>query len=77
MSFLTTRHRRVTVRGQQVTEQDWRGIIAIITTLGYFFNVTLAMLRFGFTEAIATVGLLLTPEMLVLTWYSKAKEDGK
>ncbi len=77
MSFFTTRHRRVTVRGQQVTEQDWRGILAIITTLGYFLNATLAMLRFGFTEAIATLGFLLTPEMLVLTWYFKAKEDGR
>jgi len=77
MSLLTSRHRRVTVRGQQVTEQDWTGIIAIITTLGYFANATLAMLRFGFTEAIATIAFLLTPEMLVLTWYFKAKEDGK
>ena len=77
MSFLTSRHRRVTVRGQQVTEQDWRGIIAIITTIGYFVNETLAMLRFEFTEAIATIAFLLTPEMLVLTWYFKAKEDGR
>ena len=77
MSFLGTRHRRVTVRGQQVTEQDWTGIIAIITTLGYFINATLAMLRFGFTEAIATIAFLLTPEMLVLTWYFKAKENGR
>ncbi len=75
MSLLTTRHRRVTVRGHQVTEQDWRGILAIVTTLGYFLNATLAMLRFGFTEAIAIVGFLLTPEMLVLTWYFKAKEN--
>src|SRR5438552_2949863 len=43
MSLLTSRHRRVTVRGQQVTEQDWTGIIAIITTLGYFENETLKM----------------------------------
>ncbi len=77
MSYFTTRRRRVTVRGQQVTEQDWRGILAIVTTLGYFLNATLAMLRFGFTEAIATIGVLLTPEMLVLTWYFRAKEDGK
>jgi len=65
------------VRGHQVTEQDWRRIIAIITTIGYFVNATLAMLRFEFTEAIATIAFLLTPEMLVLTWYFKAKEDGR
>jgi hypothetical protein len=77
MSFFNKRRRRVTIRGQQVTEQDWRGILATVTALGYFLNATLAMLRFGFTEAIATIGFLLTPEMLVLTWYFKAKEDGK
>jgi hypothetical protein len=33
------------------------------------------MLDFGFTEAIATIAFLLTPEMLVLSWYFKAKED--
>lgn len=75
MNFIRTRHRRVTVRGQQVTDQDWRGILAIITTLGYFLNGTLAMLRFGFTETIATLGIMLTPEMVVLAWYFKAKED--
>jgi hypothetical protein len=77
MSFFNKRRRRVTIRGQQVTEQDWRGILAIVTALGYFLNATLAMLRFGFIEAIATIGFLLTPEMLVLSWYFKAKEDGK
>ncbi len=74
MSFITTRNRRITVRGQQVTEQDWRGILAIITTLGYFVNATLAMLEFGFTEAVTTIAFLMTPEMLVLSWYFKAKE---
>ncbi len=77
MNFFTTRQRRVTLRGQQVTEQDWRGILAVVTTLAYFLNGTLAMLRFGFTETIATLGILLTPEMLVLNWYFKAKEDGR
>ena len=77
MNFLRARQRRVTVRGQQVTEQDWRGILAIIATLGYFLNATLAMLRFSFTEAIASLGIMLTPEMLVLTWYFRAKEDEK
>jgi hypothetical protein len=77
MSFIATRNRRVTVRGQQVTEQDWRGILAIITTIAYFVNATLAMLRFGFTEAIAAIAFLLTPEMLVLSWYFKAKEEGR
>jgi hypothetical protein len=75
MSFITTRKRRITVRGQQVTEQDWRGILAIIATLGYFVIATLAMLEFGFTEAIATIAFLMTPETLVLSWYFKAKED--
>ena len=75
MSLITTRNRRITVKGQQVTEQDWRGILAIITTLGYFVNATLAMLDFGFTEAIAAIAFLLTPEMLILSWYFKAKED--
>jgi hypothetical protein len=43
-------------------------------TLGYLLNATLAILRFGFTEAIATIGFLLTPEMLVLNWYFRARE---
>jgi len=77
MNFFTTRQRRVTLRGQEVTEQDWRGVLAVVTTIGYFLNGTLAMLRFGFTETIATLGILLTPEMLVLNWYFKAKEDGR
>ena len=74
MSFLTRRRRRITIRGQQVTDQDWRGFIAVMTTLGYLSNATLAILRFGFTEAIATIGFLLTPEMLVLNWYFRAQE---
>jgi hypothetical protein len=43
-------------------------------TLGYLLNATLAILRFGFTETIATISFLLTPEMLVLNWYFRARE---
>ena len=74
MSLLSARRRRVTVKGHQVTEQDWRGFLAIVATLGYFLNGTLAMLKFGFTESIAILGFLLAPEMLVLNWYFRAKE---
>ena len=74
MSFLTRRHRRVTIRGKQVTEQDWRGLLAIMITIGYLSNSTLAIVRFGFTEAIAAIGFLLAPEMLVLNWYFRAQE---
>ncbi len=35
----------------------------------------MALLRFGFAEAIAITGFVLTPEMLVLNWYFKSKED--
>ena len=75
MTGFDTRHRRVTIRGQQVTEQDWRGILAVLTTLGYFSTALMAIFRFGFAEVIAIVGFSLTPEMLVLNWYFKAKEE--
>jgi hypothetical protein len=75
MNFFN-RRRRVTVRGGTVTEQDWRGMLAILTTIGFFSTATMALLRFEFAEAIATVGFVLTPEMLVLNWYFKSKEDG-
>jgi hypothetical protein len=52
-------------------------MLAILTTLGYFSTATMALLRFGFAETIATLGFVLTPEMLVLNWYFKAKEEGK
>ena len=77
MNLFDTRRRRVTVRGQQVTEQDWRGILAVLTTFGYFSTSIAAMFRFGFAEAITMFGFGLTPEMLVLNWYFKAKEERK
>ena len=70
-------NRRVTIRGQQVTEQDWRGILAILTTIGYFIVVAIATFRFEFMQTLVLVGLLSTPEMLVLSWYFKAKENTK
>lgn len=69
--------RRVTIHGQQITEQDWRGILAIITTIGYFVIVAIASSRFEFTETLLTLGLLSTQEMLVLNWYFRAKEVQK
>ncbi len=66
--------RRITIKGQQVTEQDWRGILALLTTTGYFIVATISILKFSFTESLATMGFLLTPQTLVLNWYYKAKE---
>ena len=70
-------NRRVTIRGRQVTEQDWRGILSVLTTIGYFVIVTIATFKFEFTQVLVTMGLLSTPEMLVLSWYFRAKEDSK
>ncbi len=75
--YSTRQKRRVTIGGQQVTEQDWRGILAILTTVGYFMVVTIATFRYGFTETLVTIGFLSTPEMLVVSWYFKAKEDSR
>ena len=69
--------RRVTIGGQQVTEQDWRGFLAVLTTVGYFLVIALALIRYEFEQMLVATGLLSTPEMLVLSWYFKAKEDGK
>jgi hypothetical protein len=69
--------RRVTIAGQQVTEQDWRGILAVATTLGYFVVISVATLRYGAEEALAIIGLLSTLEAVVLSWYFKAKEGSK
>ena len=69
--------RRVTIAGQQVTEQDWRGLLAVVTTLGYFVVISLAMLRYGAEESLALIGLLSTLETVVLSWYFKAKESSK
>jgi len=69
--------RRITIRGQQVTEQDWRGILAILTTVGYFVIMTVTAVRFGFTESLVTMGFMSTPETLVLSWYFKSKEERK
>ncbi len=74
---MTDRHtneRRITVHGHRVTEQDWRGVLAIITTLGYFVIVLIVALRNDFPETLTAAGLLSTPEMLVLSWYFRAKE---
>jgi hypothetical protein len=67
--------RRITIRGQQVTEQDWRGILAVLTTLGYFVIMTVSAVKFGFTESLVTMGFMSTPETLVLNWYFRAKEE--
>jgi hypothetical protein len=67
----------VTIAGQQVTEQDWRGILAVLTSLGYFIVISFATLRYVAEEALAIIGLLSTLEMVVLSWYFKAKEESK
>jgi hypothetical protein len=72
-----THRRRVTIAGQQVTEQDWRGILAVVTTLGYFVVISVATLRYGPEEALGIIGLLSTLETVVLSWYFKAKEKSK
>ncbi len=69
--------RRITIRGQQVTEQDWRGILAVLTTLGYFVIMIVSAVKFGFTESLVTMGFMSTPETLVLSWYFRAKEERK
>jgi hypothetical protein len=69
--------RRVTLAGQQVTEQDWRGILAIVTTFGCFVVISVATLRYGAEEALAIIGMLSTLETVVLSWYFKAKELSK
>jgi hypothetical protein len=66
--------RRVTIAGQQVTEQDWRGVLAVATTLGCFVVISVATLRYGAEEALAIIGMLSTLETVVLSWYFKAKE---
>ena len=67
--------RRVTIAGQQVTEQDWRGILAVVTTLGYFVVISIAALRYGADESLAVIGLMSTLETVILSWYFKAKEN--
>ena len=67
----------MTIAGQQITEQDWRGILAVVTTLGYFIVISVATLRYGAEEALAVIGLLSTLETVVLGWYFKAKENSK
>jgi hypothetical protein len=69
--------RRVTIAGQQVTEQDWRGLLAVATTLGCFVVISVATLRYGAEEALAIIGMLSTLETVVLSWYFKAKEVSK
>ena len=77
MSLETFRKRRITVRGQQVTEQDWRGILAVLATVGYFLTVAIASLRFDFSQLLTITGFWSSPELLVLNWYFKAKEAEK
>ena len=77
MNGPTIPRRRITIRGQQVTEQDWRGVLAILTSLGYFALIAISSFRYGFSETLTMAGLLSTPEMLVLSWYFRAKENGK
>jgi len=69
--------RRVTIAGQQVTEQDWRGTLAVLTTLGCFVVISVATLRYGAVEALAIIVMLSTLETVVLSWYFKAKEVSK
>ncbi len=69
--------RRVTIAGQQVTEQDWRGILAVVTTLGYFVVISVATLRYAAEEALTIIGLLSALEAVVLNWYFKSKEGSK
>jgi len=69
--------RRVTIAGQQVTEQDWRGILAVLTTVGYFSVISAATLRYEPEQTLALTGLLSTLEMVVLSWYFKAKENSR
>jgi hypothetical protein len=70
----SVRKRRITVHGQQVTEQDWRGFLAILTTLGYLVLVAITTLRHSLAETMTAASILSTPEMLVLSWYFRAKE---
>lgn len=67
----------MTIAGQQVTEQDWRDVLAVITTLGYFVVISAATLRYAAEEALAIIGMLSTLETVVLSWYFKAKEVSK
>ena len=75
MRFNIARRRRVTVRGRQVTEQDWRGILAILTSVGYFLTVVVASLRYDFVQLLTVTAFWSSPELLVLNWYFKAKEE--
>ncbi len=69
--------RRVTIRGKQVTEQDWRGILAILTTIGYFLTIAIASLRYDFVQLLTATGFWSSPELLVINWYFRAKEGEK
>lgn len=69
--------RRVTIAGQQVTEQDWRGILAIATTLGCFVVITVATLRYQAEESLAIIGMLTTLQTVILGWYFRTKEAVK
>src|SRR2546425_5388269 len=75
MRFASVRKRRVTVRGQQVTEQDWRGILAVLVTAGYFLTVAIASLKLDFVQLLAMTGFWSSPELLILNWYFEAKEE--
>ncbi len=77
MSYGGVGKRRVTIRGQQVTEQDWRGILAILTTVGYFVTVAIASMRYDFVQLLTVTGFWSTPELLVLNWYFRAKEGAR
>ena len=74
MRFNIARRRRVTVRGRQVTEQDWRGILATLTSVGYFLTVAVVALRYDFVQLLTVTAFWSSPELLVLNWYLKAKE---
>ncbi len=75
MSFEKLRKRRITIRGQQVTEQDWRGVLAVLVTAGYFMTLAIASLKFDFFQLLTIMGFWSSPELLILNWYFRAKEE--
>ena len=74
-SVSTVKRRRITVRGKQFLPQDWRGLLAVLTTVGFFTTSTISVLRYQFTETMATIAVLSTTETLVLNWYFRSREE--
>lgn len=61
MTVQSVKERRITVHGHRVSEQDWRGFLGILTTVGYLIIVGVVALRHEFSETLAAAGLLSTP----------------